>query len=68
MSTFFLKTNIKCGGCVAAVKPFLDENNSILSWEVDLKHPDRVLKIETNLSPTEVKDLIQKAGYSASTL
>jgi copper chaperone len=68
MSTFILKTNIKCGGCIAAVKPFLDENDSIVSWEVDLNHPDRILKVETSLNLSEVKDVIQKAGYSAAPL
>lgn len=65
METLQFKTNIKCGGCVATVTPFLNGDQNIENWAVDLESADRVLKVETNHSPEEIQDLIKKAGYEA---
>lgn len=65
MSTFQFKTNIKCGGCVATVTPFLT-TEGIEKWEVDLQNPDRVLTVDTEKSAAEVAKLVQEAGYTAT--
>ncbi|QHT68505.1 heavy-metal-associated domain-containing protein [Rhodocytophaga rosea] len=67
MKTLKFKTNIKCGGCVAAVTPHLNALEGIAgNWQVDLQNPDRVLTVETgNAGPDKIKDAIQKAGYKA---
>lgn len=66
MNTHQFKTNIKCGGCVAAVTPYLDQEKDIEKWEVDLTHPDRILTINSEkLQPGELKKLIETAGYEA---
>lgn len=58
------KTNINCGGCVAAVKPFLDSAAGIRHWEVDTQNKDKILSVETNgINEKEVIELVQKAGY-----
>jgi copper chaperone len=66
MEKIELKTNIKCGGCVAAVKPILDANNQIKHWEVDTQNPQKILTVETEtLTGEDVKEMINQAGYKA---
>jgi len=65
METIKFKTNIKCGGCIAAVTPFLTADNGIEKWEVDLQSADRILSVETEKSAEEVADVVKKAGYVA---
>ncbi len=63
------KTNINCGGCVAAVTPHLNANSDIKSWEVDTANPQKVLTVETdNLSDEKLREIVKKAGYKAETL
>jgi copper chaperone len=69
MKTLQFKTNIKCGGCIAAVTPHLDQVEGIEKWEVDTANPDKVLSVETeNLSADEIKQAVEKAGYKAEVL
>lgn len=65
METLKFKTNIKCGGCIATVTPFLNADENIEKWGVDLLSADRVLTVETNHSSNEVTELLKKAGYVA---
>ncbi|MCF0073585.1 heavy-metal-associated domain-containing protein [Dyadobacter sp. CY261] len=65
METLQFKTNIKCGGCVATVTPFLNADENVEKWSVDLESADRVLKVDTSHSPEEIQQLIKKAGYVA---
>lgn len=62
-----LKTNIKCNGCIAAVKPGLDDTEGLTRWEVDLTDPDR--KLTAEVDSEEVKEslikTLEKAGYKA---
>lgn len=67
MSTFQFKTNIKCGGCIATVTPFLN-TEGIEKWEVDLQNPDRLLTVDTEKSAAEVAKLVQEAGYTATSV
>jgi copper chaperone len=63
------KTNIQCGGCVEAVSPYLDANNEIKHWEVDINNPNKVLTVETDhLSGEMIRNIIKIAGYSAEQL
>ena len=68
METLKFKTNIKCGGCIATVTPFLNADEAVEKWEVDLQSPERILKIETSHSPEEIQQLVKKAGYMAEEL
>jgi copper chaperone len=65
METLQFKTNIKCGGCIATVTPFLDGDQEIEKWQVDLESADRILTVETNLSGDDVTEIVKKAGYNA---
>ena len=57
MKTLKFKTNIECSNCEARVKPFLDKNEGIASWQVDTNHVDKVLTVETE--SLEAKDIIK---------
>ena len=69
METLKFKTNIKCGGCIAAVTPHLNQLNGIKNWQVDTVNPDKILTIDSDgLSAHEIILKIQKAGYTAELL
>ena len=64
MTDFKFKTNIKCGGCIAAVTPFLDKVNGIEKWEVDTADLDKVLTVTCNLIDTlSIENAVKEAGY-----
>jgi copper chaperone CopZ len=44
---FQFKTNINCGGCIASVKPHLDNAEGICHWEVDTANKDKVLTVKS---------------------
>ena len=65
MTDFKFKTNIKCGGCIAAVTPFLDKVNGIEKWEVDTANLDKVLTVTCNLIDTlSIENAVKEAGYN----
>lgn len=70
METLSFKTNLKCNGCIAAVKPSLDNIEGLINWEVDLTTSDRLMK--TELESETLKDKIitafKEAGYEATVL
>ena len=61
-------TSMTCGGCLSKVKPFLDNESSVRSWEVDLKDPRKLLRIELadDAQPHSIAKLIEKAGFTAT--
>lgn len=67
METLKFKTNIKCGGCIATVTPFLNNISEITKWEVDTQNPDKILTVEgdDHLNAEAIKETIIKAGYTA---
>lgn len=62
------KTNIKCGGCTAAVKPHLDGAAAITHWEVDLTSPNKILTVTTDLPEADVVAIVKSAGYQAEAI
>lgn len=65
MSTLKFKTNIKCGGCVATVSPFLNQLADIEKWEVDTNNPDKILTVESNTNAEKlIIETVQKAGFT----
>ena len=69
MKKFQFKTNMKCSGCVEALTPYLNANNEIKHWEVDLQDPAKVLTVETeNLNEEMIREIVKKAGYKAETI
>ncbi|PTT02153.1 hypothetical protein DBR11_05460 [Pedobacter sp. HMWF019] len=65
METLKFKTNIKCGGCIATVTPFLNDLNTVQSWKVDVDSADKVLTVEGSASAPEVINILDKAGFKA---
>ena len=59
------KTNINCGGCIKAVTPALNGEKAIQTWEVDTANPDKILTVNTDLSPAQVEALVEEAGFKA---
>ncbi|MDX9695890.1 MAG: cation transporter [Bacteroidales bacterium] len=66
MKVIKFKTSLKCGGCVNAIRPYLNKISAITSWEVDLSSPERTLIVQTELdSLTSLEDEINTAFKSA---
>ena len=69
METLKFKTNIKCGGCVATVTPFLNQEKNIEKWQVDTNNPDKILTVEGSaVNEDEVIEAIEKAGFKIEPL
>lgn len=68
MKTILLKTNLKCNGCIAAVKPALDSIEGLDKWEVDLTTADKVLKAEvtTDAVTEKIIEAFKIKGYEAT--
>ncbi|GAB3909853.1 hypothetical protein GCM10028803_48330 [Larkinella knui] len=64
METITFKTNIKCGGCVATVTPFLNKAVGENKWQVDTQNPDKLLTVEGS-TVDQVKEALKEAGYKA---
>jgi copper chaperone len=62
--TLQFKTNINCGGCVAAVRSELDNAEGICEWSVDTNNKDKVLTVQSNgFTADQVVSIIQKKGF-----
>jgi copper chaperone len=69
MAQLTFKTNIKCGGCIATVKPHLDQLEGIKSWTVDTASPEKKLTVETDITEASaIINTLSKAGYKAEIL
>ncbi len=67
MKTLKFASTINCNGCLSKVSPLLEANTGIESWHVDLKSEERILTVETeHLSPTEIQQIVAKAGFKAT--
>lgn len=66
---FQFKTNINCGGCIASVKPHLDNAEGICHWEVDTANKDKVLTVKSEgITEQEVISTVQKVGFKIEPL
>lgn len=69
METLKFKTNINCSGCVAKVTPFLNGEEGVEKWEVDINNPDKILTVQTDeLSPEEVIATVEKSGFKIESI
>ena len=63
------KTNLKCGGCLATVKPHLDKVADI-SYTVDLADANKVLTVQAQ-NPAQIQKAVQavaEAGFKIEPL
>jgi copper chaperone CopZ len=65
MKKLQFKTNLKCSGCIAAVKPVLDAKAGEGKWQVDLSDPQRLLTIEADIDADTLIASLAKVGYKA---
>ena len=67
METLQFKTNIKCGGCIATVTPYLNEVPKLESWEVDTATAEKLLTVkgQEGINEDDIVDTLEKAGYKA---
>ena len=66
METLKFETSLKCGGCVAAIQPKMDELKSVNKWEVNLTKPVKILSVEGEaLNENEIVTILKDAGFSA---
>jgi copper chaperone CopZ len=64
MATRTFKTNLRCAGCLDAIRPHLDTTPGVSSWSVDLDRPDKPLTVEGEaVSPATVEAALGRAGY-----
>lgn len=68
METLKFKTNLKCSGCVDAVKENMNAIPHLNNWEVDLASVDKILSVDGNINKEEVIKAFEKAGYQATLL
>ena len=57
------KTNLRCGGCVAAVKPHLDREPGVARWEVDVASPDKTLTVDGDAAPEVIQAAVARGGF-----
>lgn len=67
MEQLKFKTNIKCGGCIATVTPFLNNLSQITKWEVNTENPDKILTVDgsESLNENDIVETLEKAGFKA---
>lgn len=66
MKTLHFNTNINCGGCIAAVTPYLNAEKRIEKWSVDIQQTHKPLTVVTDLEAQQVIAIVTKAGFQIS--
>ncbi|WP_118953337.1 heavy-metal-associated domain-containing protein [Taibaiella helva] len=65
-TTLHFRTNINCGGCVAQVKPMLDAETGIVSWQVDTLTRDKILSVVPgNITAADIVSALKESGFKA---
>ena len=64
------KTNIKCGGCIEKVTPFLNAVAGKDGWKVDTANPEKILTItaDKGLTSSDVIKAVKQSGFIAKEL
>ena len=69
MKILTFTSNIACNGCLSKVKPFLDELEGVVKWEVDIENPQKILTVQSNeLSADQIQEAVIKDGYQLEDL
>ncbi len=66
--TTTIATSMTCGSCLAKLKPALDAEETITSWDADLEDPRKLVRVDLTStgSPEHVLDVIRHAGFEAN--
>ncbi|MCC5929463.1 MAG: heavy-metal-associated domain-containing protein [Cyclobacteriaceae bacterium] len=66
MTKMQFTTNLKCGGCVAAITPGMDSLEAVKSWKVDLAPAVKILEVEgEEHAEGEILKVVAQAGFAA---
>lgn len=57
------RTSAKCNGCVSAIAGKLDEIMGREDWNIDLKSPDRVLTVKSDMAEEEIVSRVKGLGF-----
>ena len=57
------RTSAKCNGCVSAIAGKLDEIMGREDWNIDLKSPDRVLTVKSDVAEEEIVSRVNGLGF-----
>ena len=72
MNQIQFKTNINCGGCIKSVTPFLNVLDDIDAWQVNTEVSEKILTVETEVSPNEIGQkviaAVSEAGFTIQLL
>ena len=72
MNQIQFKTNINCGGCIKSVTPFLNALDDIDAWQVNTEVAEKILTVETEVSPNEIGQkvitAVSEAGFTIQLL
>ena len=73
MNAIKFKTNLKCDGCINAIKPGMNTIKGIGSWKVFLDDQNKTLEVNFEDSDekeiiNEVKSVVTKSGYDIEKL
>lgn len=64
MQTLRFKTSLKCNGCKNNLQPYLDSIKEVISWNIDLNSPDKILEVNIeNISIEQFLEKIRPSGY-----
>lgn len=65
METMRFRTNAKCQGCLGAIANKLNKIVNEGDWLLDLKSPDKVLEVTTDLPRETIIATVAEAGFKA---
>ena len=72
MNQIQFKTNINCGGCIKSVTPYLNALDDIDAWQVNTEVAEKILTVETEVSPNEIGQkviaAVSEAGFTIQML
>lgn len=57
------RTSAKCNGCVSTIAGKLDEIMGREDWNIDLKSPDRVLTVKSDVAEEEIVSRVKGLGF-----
>ena len=57
------RTSAKCNGGVSAIAGKLDEIMGREDWNIDLKSPDRVLTVKSDVAEEEIVSRVKGLGF-----
>ncbi len=57
------QTNLRCGSCVAVIKPHLDDTLGVGRWTVDIESANKTLTVDADAPIEAVKEAVAQAGY-----